>query len=159
MKLALVALALLFTGCASAADIKPGAIRGLDGRGYVKTTEGFGIALRGCSDAQIWRAALAAVEEVRPRSSRIGDRLTVTEADEVRGRITAVDSYLQAFAGGSYVGVFIHRLSPDDRLVEVTAFWRSRMGATANPWERIVLEEIERRLPCVVPAEEALLRR
>jgi hypothetical protein len=155
---ALLLLTLLLAACATAADIKPGVVRGLDGR-YVKTSEGFGVALRGCSDVQIWRAALGAVEDVRPRSARIGDRLTVTDADEARGRIAAVDSYLQAFAGGSYVGVFIHRLNAEDRLVEVSAFWRSRIGAAVNPWERIVLEEIERRLPCVVPAEQALLRR
>jgi len=44
--------ALLLAGCPSANDIKPGTIRGVDSAsGYVKTTEGFGIALRGCQDA------------------------------------------------------------------------------------------------------------
>ena len=159
MKLVLIALAVLLTGCATASDIKPGVIRGLDDRGYVKTTEGFGIVARGCPDGDVWKAALGAVENTRPGKWGIGERLIVLDADEASGRITAVDDYMQAFFGGSYVGVFIHRLNADSRLVEVSAFWRSRTAAAANPWERVLLQEIERRLPCVVPADQALLGR
>lgn len=157
--LALAALILSVAGCATGGDIKPGVVRGVDDRGYVKTTEGFGVVARGCLDADIWKAALGAVENTRPRRWGIGERLIVLDANEATGRIRAVDDYMQAFFGGSYVGVFIHRLNAEDRLVEVSAFWRSRTAAAVNPWESIVLREIEQRLPCVIPAEQAIPRR
>ena len=44
---------LLLAGCAAAADIKPGQVRGIDDRGYVKTTEGFALAVTGCNE--VWQ--------------------------------------------------------------------------------------------------------
>ena len=122
-----LSLAVLLAGCATAADIKPGVVRGLDDRGYVKTTEGFAVAVSGCTDADIWQAVRASAAEThvsdstnfwRPRS------LTVLDDDATAGVLRAKDDgWLNAV---SYVGLYLHRVRPDLRLVEVTAFWHGR---------------------------------
>jgi hypothetical protein len=77
---------LLLGGCANTGDLKPGVIRGLDGRGYVKKTEGFGLVARGCPDAEVRQAALDAVTSVRPRDWRIGDQLIAGDRPYPRPR-------------------------------------------------------------------------
>jgi len=139
-------------------DLKPGVIHGLDDRGYVRTTEGFGVVTRGCSDAKVWDAALGAVRDLRPNDWRIGKQLTVSNEQPEPFRIIAYDP--RTFVGTtSYVGVYIHRLNDDTRMVEVTAIWRTRMTVTENPWEGHLLRAISARLPCVVPSEQALTGR
>jgi hypothetical protein len=147
---------MLLAGCASAGDIKPGVIRGVDsGRGYVKTSEGFGIATKGCADAELWQTVETATRQV----SVSGRTLEILWTDQHRGQIAAADRYLEAAGGGSYVGVFIHNLGAERRLVEVSAFWRSRMGGTVNPWEPALLSLLAQRISCVIPPAEAITRR
>lgn len=151
MLLAAVSLA----GCASASDIKPGAISGLAGQGYLKTTEGFAIVTSGCSDAQLWTVALTTARMLKPSSWQVGGPLVILSADERAGVIRAEDP--RTFVGTtSYVGIFLRRLDGELRLIEVSAFWKNRMAATANPWETELLAAIRARLPCVVPSERAL---
>lgn len=151
-------VAVPLAGCATASDIKPGVIRGVDDRGYVKTTEGFALALSGCSDAEIWRAVRLSASQVRvsdstsfwkPRS------LGLLDVDELAGSLRAKDDgWLN---GVSYVGIYLHRVRPDLRLVEVTAFWHGRSVVLRNPWEPALLEDLRSRLAaCVQPAAKAL---
>lgn len=113
---------------------------------------------RGCSDTEVWDAALGAARDLRPKDWRIGDQLTVSNAQPEHSRIIAYDP--RTFVGTtSYVGIYIHRLRDDTRMVEVTAIWRNRMAATENPWEGHLLRAISARLPCVVPSEQALTGR
>lgn len=158
MKVVLAALTLLFTGCASAADIKPGLIRGIDDRGFVKTTEGFALALAGCSEPEIWSAMRAAASDVRVSDSTNFWRprsLTILDEDERGGVLRAKDDgWLNAV---SYVGIYLHRVRPDLRLVEVTSFWKGRTVVLQNPWEQALLENLRLRLGnCVRPAATAL---
>lgn len=143
----------LLNGCAGAADIKPGQVRGLERNGYVKTTEGLALAVRGCSDTEVWQGALAAVTTLRSSSWQTGKQLAILRADQAAGRIEAIDE--RTIVGTtSYVGVFLHPPVGDLRLVEVSAFWKNRMAATENPWELAVLQSIEARLgPCVAQVE------
>jgi hypothetical protein len=60
---------------------------------------------------------------------------------------------------GSYVGIFIHRLNDEARLIEVSSFWDTKSVVLKNPWERDLLDALVRRLPCVVPSEQALTGR
>lgn len=158
--LTLVLCTALAAGCASSTDIKPGRVSGTDKRGYVKTTEGFGhlVTLRACPDAKIWTEILETVKTIRPNDWRIGKALVLLDADERAGRIRAEDP--RTFVGTtSYIGVFVHHLSEDLRLIEVNAQWKNRMAATENPWEDYLLQEIGRRLhECLVPPEQAIIR-
>jgi hypothetical protein len=156
----LVFCAALVAGCASSTDIKPGQVSGIDKRGYVKTTEGFGhvVTRAACPDAKILTETLETVKTIRPNDWRIGKALVLLDADERAGRIHAEDP--RAFVGTtSYIGVFVHRLSEELRLIEVSAQWKNRMAATENPWEGHLLQEIGRRLhECLVPPEQAIIR-
>ncbi len=153
--LSIVIVAVSLEGCAGAGDIKPGRVRGPDGEGYVKTTEGFGIVTSGCPDSQLWTVARDTARTLRPSDWQIGGPLEILSTDESAGVIRAED--FRPFLGTtSYVGIYIHRLSPEIRLVEVTAFWKTRMSATANPWEKHLLRAMSSRLSCVVPPEHAL---
>lgn len=150
-------LLLLLGGCATAADIKPGVVQGIDDRGYVKTTEGFAVAVNGCTDPEIWRAARASVSEVRVSDSTNFWRprsLTVLDDDDTAGVLRAKDDgWLN---GVSYVGLYLHRVRPELRLVEVTAFWHGRTVVLSNPWEDALLSDIRTRLAaCLMPSEEA----
>lgn len=149
---------LLLGGCATAADIKPGVIRGLNDEGYVKTSEGFGVVTRGCPDPELWAVILETAKTFRP-SGHVFEYgpLLIISADEPTGVIRAHDP-MNFWRKGSYVGVFIHRLTEDTRLVEVSSFWDTRTVVLKNPWERDLLGELVRRLPCVVPSEQAILR-
>jgi len=147
--------AVSLAGCASAGDIKPGAISGLAGQGYLKTTEGFGIVTSGCSDAELWAVALTTARTLKPSSWQVGGPLVILSADERAGVIRAEDP--RTFVGTtSYVGIFLRRLDGELRLIEVSAFWKNRIAATANPWETELLAAMRARLPCVVPSERAL---
>jgi hypothetical protein len=149
---------LLLGGCATAADIKPGIIRGLDDRGYVKTSEGFGIVTRGCPDADLWAAVVETATTLRPSGHAFSyGPLRILSADEGAGTLRAEDP-ATFWRKGSYVGIFIHRLSEDMRLIEASSFWDTKSVVLKNPWERDLLDELLRRLPCVVPSEQALLR-
>lgn len=163
----LVVVVVVVVGCASSSDIKPGRVSGLDKRGYVKTTEGFGHVARvsgaqvtqvPCSEAQIWTGTLEAVKNTRPNDWRIGKALVLLDENERTGRIRAEDP--RTFVGTtSYIGVFIHRLSDDLRLIEVSAQWKTRMTVTENPWESHLLAGIRSRLQeCIVPPEQAIIR-
>lgn len=155
MNLVAIALAVVLTGCASAANIKPGVVRGLE-RGYIRTTEGLALATRGCADEELWRRTLDAVRTLESPSWQVGKQLRVLQANFEAGRIDAIDE--RTFVGTtSYVGIFLHRLAGDLRLLEVSAFWKTRMTVTENPWEMAVLRGIEARLSgCVIPAHVAL---
>ena len=120
---ALGLLAALLAGCATAADIKPGVIRGLDDRGYVKTTEGFGIVSQGCPDGELWRTVLETARTFRP-SGHVFEYgpLLILSADEAGGVIRGHDP-MNFWRKGSYVGIFIHRLTEELRLIEVSSFW------------------------------------
>jgi len=155
--LVMLLAAVFLVGCASAGDIKPGTIRGLDDDGYVKTTEGFGVVTRGCPDSQLWMAALETAATLRPTGHFFSyGPLKILSADEAAGVIKAEDP-MNFWRKGSYVGIFIHRLREDTRLVEVTSFWDTKSVVITNPWEKDLLRAISVRLPCVVPSERALL--
>jgi hypothetical protein len=156
VRLISIALALLITGCATAADIKSGVIRGLDD-GYVKTTEGFGIVTKGCPDSELWAVTLETAWTFRP-SGHVFEYgpLLILSADEGSGVIRAHDP-MNFWRKGSYVGIFIHQLSDDLRLIEVSSFWDTRTVVLRNPWERDLLGELMRRLPCLVSSEQAIL--
>lgn len=155
---AVLAVAVLAAGCASSADIKPGVVSGIDKRGYVKTTEGFGHLVRGCPDSKVWTETLNSVKTIRPNDWRLGKALVLLDADEAAGRIRAEDP--RTFVGTtSFIGVFIHRLSEDTRLIEVSAQWKTRMTVTENPWEGYLLQDIGSRLyGCLLPPEQAIMR-
>lgn len=159
MRQLIVGLAvLLLGGCATAADIKPGVIRGLNDEGYVKTTEGFGIVTRGCPDPELWTVILETAKTFRPTGHVFEyGPLLIVSADEPSGVIKGHDP-MNFWRKGSYVGIFIHRLTEDTRLVEVSSFWDTRTVVLKNPWERDLLGELVRRLRCVVPSEQAILR-
>jgi hypothetical protein len=148
----------IFAGCATAADIKPGVIRGLNDQGYVRTTEGFGIVTRGCPDPELWAVILETAKTFRP-SGHVFEYgpLLIISADEPSGVIKAHDP-MNFWRKGSYVGIFIHRLTEDTRLVEVSSFWDTRTVVLKNPWERDLLSELARKLPCVISSEQAILR-
>jgi hypothetical protein len=151
-------LAALLAGCATAADIKPGVIRGLDDRGYVKTSEGFGIVTRGCPDAELWAAVHETATTLRPAGHAFSyGPLRILTADESGGVLRAEDP-ATFWRKGSYVGIFIHRLTDDTRLIEASSFWDTKSVVLKNPWERDLLDALLRRLPCVVPSEQAILR-
>lgn len=147
----------LLSGCATAADIKPGIVRGVDD-GYVKTTEGFGIVTQGCPDGELWATVLETARTFRP-SGHVFDYgpLVILSADENEGVIHAHDP-MNFWRKGSYVGLFIHHLTPELRLIEASSFWDTRTVVLKNPWERDLLGELVRKLPCVVPSEQAILR-
>jgi hypothetical protein len=128
----------LFAGCATAADIKPGVVRGLDGR-YVKTSEGFGIVTRGCPDPEVWTVILETARTFRPTGHVFEyGPLRIISADEASGVIKAEDP-MNFWRKGSYVGIFIHRLKDDIRLIEVSSFWDTKSVVLKNPWERDLL--------------------
>lgn len=133
-------------------------IRGLDGRGYVKTSEGFGLVTRGCDDPALWRIVHDTTTTYRPSGHAFEyGPLLILEADEAGGVIKGHDP-ANFWRKGSYVGVFIHRLTDDLRLVEVSSFWDTRSVVLRNPWERDLLDALARRLPCLAPSGQAVLR-
>lgn len=162
MRPILIALAILLTGCATAANIKSGVVRGLGPAGTLKTTEGVALVTNGCSAAQVWRAALEGT-----RNSPV----EILQADEEAGRIDARAaagwSWANYFVFGvfaqstdAYIGVFIQTLPPrtDLRLIEVSAFWNNRMSVDENPWEQRLLRAIVERLPCKIMASDEVIR-
>jgi hypothetical protein len=150
-------LMLLLSGCATAADIKPGIVRGLDDDGYVKTTEGFGIVTSGCPDSQLWTVALETATMFRPTGHVFSyGPLKILTADEAAGVIKAEDPG-NFWRKGSYVGIFIHRVREDRRLIEVTSFWDTKSVVVRNPWEKDLLRALKDRLPCVLPPSAAIL--
>jgi hypothetical protein len=150
-------LALLLCGCATAADIKPGVVRGVDDSGFVKTTEGFGIVTSGCPDSQIWTVTLETATTFRPTRHVFSyGPLTILSADEPTGVIKAEDPS-NFWRTGSFVGIFIHRLREDRPLIEVTSFWDTKSVVITNPWETDLLGAIRDRLPCVLPQAAAIL--
>ena len=94
----------------------------------------------------------------RPNVWRIGKEPVLLDANERTGRIRAEDPRTFV-ATTSYIGVFVHRLNEDLRLIEVSALWKNRMAATDNPWEVHLLAGIRSRLQeCLVPPEQAIIR-
>lgn len=124
----------------------------------MKTTDGLGHLVRSCSDTKVWTETLDSVKTTRPNDGRLGQALVVLDADEAADRIRAEDP--GTFVGTtSFIGVFIHRLSEDTRLIAVSAQWKTRMTITQNPWEGYLLQEIASRLyECLVPPEQAIIR-
>ena len=156
-----VATALLLAGCAGVGDLKPGVARRVDKRGFVETTDGYGIAVRGCSDQELWATILETAKTLEPvapmpfqENTRFGP-LRILDADPRRGVIRAKDPQKWG-KPTSYVGIFLHPPKDDIRLIEVSALWEGRTATANNPWEGSLLRAFRERLPCVIPSEHAI---
>ena len=110
-----MATALLLAGCAGVGDLKPGVARRIDKRGFVETTDGYGIAVRGCSDQELWATILETAETLEPvapmpfqENTRFGP-LRILDADPARGVIRATDPQTWGNRPLTWVSSFIHR--------------------------------------------------
>ncbi len=148
--------ALVLAGCATAGDIKPGTVRDLTDRGWVRTTEGFGFVTRGCDRHELWTIVLETARTLKPEGHVLSyGPLRILSADESAGAIRAEDPR-NFWRAGIYVGIFLHEMQPDLTLVEVSAFWDTRTVALDNVWEDALVDALLKRVPCVVSSEEAL---
>ena len=128
---------LVFTACTSINDLKPGSARGTIESGFMKTTEGLSLTVRGRSYDDMWAAAVAAMNEAGIASTEMyTGPLTIVDQDRSRGVIRAEETSHFGIIR-AYVSIFISPTTPDSAayVVEVSKILRDRMGAV--PGERL----------------------
>ena len=139
--LTLALITLTITGCTSAANLKPGVLRGMLEEGFDKTTEGISLTIRGRPVEEIWDATVRGVKTIMH-----GDRQTRL-VDQTPHRVIRLER--RDFLGTlpqSYMGIF---LKPVDQtiVVEVSKINWGRMQVTEwGPTEGDYLRAIQREL-------------
>ena len=142
MRMLTLALAvLLLTGCTSAANLKPGVLRGMLEDGFDKTTEGLSLTVRSRSVEEVWDATVRGIRTVMAT-----DRATRLVDQTPHRTIRLERKDFLGWFPQSYVGIF---LKPGEQavVVEVSKINWGRMQVTEwGPTEGDYLRAIQREL-------------
>ena len=144
----LFALAVLsLVACATSIDsLTPGTPLGTTERGFMKTTSGLSLTVRGRSYDQVWAAADAAMARaVVAESGKFSETLALIDDDKARGVIrSAVRNPLGATR--AYVGIFVSPVTPNAPAYTVSVSQKLKSEAEVikgRDWEVELLRAIQ----------------
>ena len=139
--LTLALIALLLAGCTSAANLKPGVLRGMVEDGFDKTTEGLSLTVYDRTLQEVWNATLRGATAITHADSRT----TIIEQQPPRF-IKLEGATFFRIETASFTGIF---LIPDGDAVQiqVTKIYKARMAmGHYGPTEGDYLRAIQREL-------------
>jgi hypothetical protein len=144
-----LALALVFlAACATTTidSLTPGTPVGTTERGFMKTTTGLSLTVRGRSYDQVWAAADSAMARAVTREAgRFSETLALIDDDKARGVIrAAVRNPLGDTRG--YVGIFVSPVTPSAAAYVVSVSQARKSEAEVIPgrdWAADLLEMVQ----------------
>jgi hypothetical protein len=145
----LVGVAALVNACTTIDSLKPGVTRGTYESGFLKTTEGLALEVRGRSYDDIWAAADTAVTSAGTVSAGVySGRLRVVESHKDSGVIKSEEENFLGLTR-AYVGIFIRpaKHEADAYVIEVSKILKSRTEVIeGRDWEVDLLRAIQTNL-------------
>ena len=139
----LTLIALILTGCTSAANLKPGVLRGMVEDGFDKTTEGLSLTVYDRTLQEVWNATLRGATAITHADSRT----KIIEQQSPRF-ITLEGATFFRIETASFTGIF---LIPDGPAIQiqVTKIYKARMavghyGPTEGDYLRAIQRELAR---------------
>ena len=143
----LLAAALLLAACASSIDsLSPGTPLGTTDRGFMKTTTGLSMTVRGRSFDQVWSAADDAMSRaVTAPAGTLSETLALIDVKKSQGVIRAsVQNSLGVTR--AYVGIFVSPVTPNAPAYVVTVSQKLKSEAEliqGRDWEVELLRAIQ----------------
>jgi hypothetical protein len=142
---AVAMLALAACSTTTIDSLTPGTPLGTTERGFMKTTTGLSLTVRGRSYEQVWAAADGAMARaVTAESGQFSEKLALIDYDKARGVIrSAVLNPLGSTE--AYVGIFVSPVTPTAAayVVSVSQKRKDVAGVMGRDWEAELLRAIQ----------------